>query len=178
MSTSSTTNQPAVRTLEVAAAIGFLGIAVFELALALGAPVGRAAWGGSYRQLPAGLRIASAIAVAVWIFASAVVLGRAGIRLVPMSDAFVRRVTGSCSACRSWPPSSTSPRRAPGSASRGVRYPSCWPSCASWWPEAGSSETGARSGPQPSLDRNQAWLDAGTSNTRIVRSCVRAKKRS
>jgi hypothetical protein len=31
--------------------------------------------------------------VAVWIFASAIVLGRAGIRLVPMSDAFVRRGT-------------------------------------------------------------------------------------
>jgi len=93
MSSSSTTNQPAVRTLGVAAAIGFLGIAAFEIALALGAPLGRAAWGGSYRQLPAGLRIASAIAVAVWIFASAVVLGRAGIRLVPMSDAFVRRGT-------------------------------------------------------------------------------------
>jgi hypothetical protein len=93
MITSTTSNHPAVRTLAVAAAIGFLGIAVFELVLALGAPLGRAAWGGSYRQLPAGLRIASAIAVAVWVFASMVVLGRAGIRLVPLSDAFVRRGT-------------------------------------------------------------------------------------
>jgi hypothetical protein len=47
MNTNSTTNQPAAPAL--AAAIGFLGIAAFELALALGAPLGRAAWGGSYR---------------------------------------------------------------------------------------------------------------------------------
>jgi hypothetical protein len=93
MSTSSTTTRLAVRTPAVAAAIGFLAIAAFELALALGAPLGRAAWGGSYRQLPPGLRIASAIAVAIWVFASAVVLGRAGMRVVPLSDTVVRRGT-------------------------------------------------------------------------------------
>ena len=39
----------------VAAAAGFTGFAVFELALALGAPLGRAAMGGAHTYLPAGL---------------------------------------------------------------------------------------------------------------------------
>lgn len=93
MNVRSTTNPSHVRSLAVAAAIGFLGIAAFELALALGAPLGRAAWGGSYRQLPPGLRIASGVAAGVWVLASAVVLGRVGIRVVPLSDALVRRGT-------------------------------------------------------------------------------------
>ena len=82
-----------VRSLAVAAAIGFLGIAAFELALALGAPLGRAAWGGDSAHLSTGLRVASAIAVAVWVLASLIVLGRGGMRIVRLSDAFERRGT-------------------------------------------------------------------------------------
>jgi hypothetical protein len=37
-----------VRTAAMAAAVGFLVIAAFEAALALGAPLGRAAMGGFY----------------------------------------------------------------------------------------------------------------------------------
>jgi len=37
------------RTATVAAAIGFFGIAIFQVALALGAPFGRAALGGDPR---------------------------------------------------------------------------------------------------------------------------------
>jgi len=52
--------------MEIAAAIAavLLGIvAVFQAALALGAPLGAAAWGGSYPGvLPPGFRVASAIA--------------------------------------------------------------------------------------------------------------------
>ena len=50
-------------TLAVAAAAGFLAIAAFQAALALGAPLGRAAWGGIHARLPVKLRIASAFAV-------------------------------------------------------------------------------------------------------------------
>ena len=72
-----------VRTTAIAAAVGFLVIAAFQLALALGAPLGRAAWGGAYEgQLPIGLRIASGVAVAVWVFAALIVVGRAGFRVV------------------------------------------------------------------------------------------------
>ena len=67
------------RTAAVAAAIGFAGIAVFQLVLAAGAPLGHAAWGGAHAHLSASQRIASAVAVLVWSAAAAIVLGRAGL---------------------------------------------------------------------------------------------------
>lgn len=60
------------------AAAGFLVIAGFQLLLALGAPLGRAAWGGREARLPMRLRRASAVAVVIWIVAAVVILGRAG----------------------------------------------------------------------------------------------------
>jgi len=38
----------------IAAAVGFVGIAVFQIALAAGAPLGHAAWGGSHDAAEAG----------------------------------------------------------------------------------------------------------------------------
>jgi hypothetical protein len=74
-----------VRIAAIAAAIGFLVIAAFQVALALGAPLGSAAWGGAYdEQLPMGLRIASGVAVCVWVLAALILLGRAGFRVVPL----------------------------------------------------------------------------------------------
>lgn len=65
----------------VAAAVGFLGIASFQIALALGAPIGQAAWGGNHHgQLPPGLRVGSAIVVGIYILAALVVMGRAGVQ--------------------------------------------------------------------------------------------------
>jgi hypothetical protein len=89
MSTLTTDLLPA-RTLAVAAAVGFLAIAAFQVALALGAPLGRAAWGGTYTHLPMGLRIASAFAVGVWVLAALIVLGRAGFQVSPLPSAFYR----------------------------------------------------------------------------------------
>ena len=34
------------------AAVGFAGMTVFQLLLALGAPIGHMAWGGKYKKLP------------------------------------------------------------------------------------------------------------------------------
>lgn len=68
------------RRLAVAAAIGFAGIAVFEIALAAGAPWGYAAWGGAHAHLSTAQRIGSAVAVVVWAAAALVVLGRDGRR--------------------------------------------------------------------------------------------------
>ena len=53
------------------------GLAVFQIALAAGAPLGHLAWGGKHRVLPRGLRIASAVSVLVyalfaWIISAAV----------------------------------------------------------------------------------------------------------
>jgi hypothetical protein len=85
-----TTELLPARTPAVVAAAGFLAIATFQAALALGAPLGRAAWGGTHVQLPMGLRIASAFAVGVWVLAALIVLGRAGFQVSPLSPAFVR----------------------------------------------------------------------------------------
>jgi hypothetical protein len=73
----------------VIAAAGLGVVAAFQLIIALGAPVGRASWGGAHDGvLPTNLRVASACAVFVWIFASLVVLGRAEIG--PLSGSYLR----------------------------------------------------------------------------------------
>ena len=68
------------------AAVGFLLIAAFQATLALGAPLGRAAWGGKHRVLPANLRRSSAVAIVVWLIAAVVILGRAGVVAVPLPE--------------------------------------------------------------------------------------------
>ena len=73
----------------IVAAAGFVGIAMFQLALALGAPLGRAAWGGSHRILPPRLRRASAISGLVWLVAAVIVLWRAGLIDVPALPSLV-----------------------------------------------------------------------------------------
>ncbi len=78
------------RGVAVAAAVGFLVIAIFQAALALGAPLGRAAWGGTRTHLPTGLRIASAAAAVFWLLAALIVLARAGFEISPVSDAVAR----------------------------------------------------------------------------------------
>jgi hypothetical protein len=66
------------------AAIGFGLVAGFQVALALGAPWGRAAWGGAHRRLPDALRLASAFAAAFWVLGALVVLARAGFDWSPI----------------------------------------------------------------------------------------------
>ena len=66
------------RVAAVVAAIGFAGIAIFQLALAAGAPWGHAAWGGANARLSTAQRSASAAAVVFYAAAALIVLGRAG----------------------------------------------------------------------------------------------------
>jgi hypothetical protein len=80
------TNLIPAQAAAIAAAIGFLVIAVFQAALALGAPLGRAAWGGAVATLPSRLRRASAASVVIWLIAAVVILGRVGIEIVPLPD--------------------------------------------------------------------------------------------
>ncbi len=91
--TTLTTSRSAARIPAVVATAGFLAIAAFQFALALGAPLGHAAWGGTYTELPPALRIASAFAAGVWVFAAWIILGRAGLRVVSLPQTFVRRGT-------------------------------------------------------------------------------------
>lgn len=53
-------------------------LAVFQFALALGAPLGRLAWGGQHRVLPARLRIGSAIGIVIYAAIAVVAWDRAG----------------------------------------------------------------------------------------------------
>ena len=56
-------------------------LAVFQIALAAGAPLGHLAWGGTHRVLPRNLRIGSLVSVAVYALIAAILLG-----LVPFAD--------------------------------------------------------------------------------------------
>lgn len=54
-------------------------LAVFQLALAFGAPLGRFAWGGQHRVLPVGLRIGSAVSILIYALIAVIALDRAGV---------------------------------------------------------------------------------------------------
>jgi len=65
----------------------FGGLAVFQLTLALGAPLGRFAWGGGHERLPTALRIGSAISIALYALFCAIIAERAGlVALFPWSS--------------------------------------------------------------------------------------------
>jgi len=49
-------------------------LAVFQFALALGAPLGRFAWGGYHTTLPANLRIGSLVAIAIYALLALIIL--------------------------------------------------------------------------------------------------------
>jgi len=53
-------------------------LALFQLLLVAGAPLGRLAWGGQHVVLPMGLRIGSAIAIAMYAFFALLILQTAG----------------------------------------------------------------------------------------------------
>ncbi len=69
-------------------ALGLSGLALFQAAIALGAPVGKAAWGGrNPGVLPRNLRAASAVSVGIYVLAALLVLDRAGVPLIDLPDA-------------------------------------------------------------------------------------------
>jgi len=73
------------------------GLAVFQVLLAAGRPLGRFAWGGRHEVLPRRLRIGSAVSVAVYAVIGAVVLQAAGETSVfpgPVADVGIWVVTG------------------------------------------------------------------------------------
>lgn len=53
-------------------------LALLQLALASGAPLGRFAWGGRHRVLPARLRIGSAVSILIYAFVVMVAFDRLG----------------------------------------------------------------------------------------------------
>lgn len=62
----------------IAMTVILAALAVFQIALAAGAPWGRFAWGGQHRVLPTNLRIGSIVSVAIYALMAFVAWERAG----------------------------------------------------------------------------------------------------
>ena len=83
------------RNLGIALSVCFSSLAVFQLALALGAPLGLFAWGGQGGAgvLPADLRTASAAATALLLIFAGVILVRVEVISLPAIQRVVRVIT-------------------------------------------------------------------------------------
>ena len=79
-----------VRLAALIVAVGLAGLAVFQVALIAGAPLGRAAWGGTITQLPTSLRLASLVAILIYGLGALLVLRRAGFPIMWISPGFAR----------------------------------------------------------------------------------------
>lgn len=67
------------------ACIILAAVAVFQILLAFGAPLGRYAWGGSHVVLPAKLRIGSIISVILYFLFALIILGSTEVLDTPIS---------------------------------------------------------------------------------------------
>lgn len=63
----------------IALTVILAALAVFQLALALGAPLGRFAWGGQHRVLPTKLRIGSLVSIVIYAVVAVLALDRSGV---------------------------------------------------------------------------------------------------
>lgn len=75
-----------VTTAAAAACVVLAALAVFQVALAMGAPIGRFAWGGQHEVLPTRLRIGSAVSVVLYAAIGAILLTRAGVITLGLGD--------------------------------------------------------------------------------------------
>ena len=66
-----------IATSVVVLTLGLLGL--FQLSLALGAPMGQFAWGGKYKVLPLSLRIGSILAIIIYLGIAICLLSKSGI---------------------------------------------------------------------------------------------------
>ncbi len=55
-----------------------IGLAMFQLNLAFGAPWGRLAWGGQHERLPMLFRLGSAFSILIYALCTSILLARAG----------------------------------------------------------------------------------------------------
>ncbi len=63
-----------------------VGLGIFQIALVLGAPIGKFAWGGQHNVLPIKLRVGSAISISLYTIFATFILGKAGVVSTPFSD--------------------------------------------------------------------------------------------
>jgi hypothetical protein len=74
----------------IIACVVLAGLAVFQLALVAGAPLGRFAWGGAHDVLPPRLRVGSAVAIVLYMLFALIILETAGLIAVLPGDALGR----------------------------------------------------------------------------------------
>lgn len=80
-----------MNTFAAAMICSLLGVlAVLQALLALGAPLGRFAWGGQHRVLPPSLRAGSALSIAVYVVVATIVLARADLVDTGVPDPILR----------------------------------------------------------------------------------------
>ena len=84
---------PVARRAAQVAAVVLAGLVVYQIALAAGAPRGRAAWGGTHRSLPTSLRVGTAVPITIYVFAALILLRRAGYAIPHLSPRLARRGT-------------------------------------------------------------------------------------
>lgn len=63
----------------IVATVVLAGLVCFQVALAVGMPLGHYAWGGAHRVLPRSLRIGSMLATVVYALAAVTILEAAGV---------------------------------------------------------------------------------------------------
>lgn len=64
-------------------------LAIFQLALVMGAPIGHFAWGGQHRVLPTRLRAGSVVSIILYAFFAVLVTSKAGIAPIIGSGTFL-----------------------------------------------------------------------------------------
>jgi hypothetical protein len=70
---------------------GFVWLAVFQVLLALGLPLGAMAWGGTHRVLPGRLRVASVVSAGLAVLGAVTVAQGSGLGPAVLPDIFMPR---------------------------------------------------------------------------------------
>lgn len=78
-----------VRTAAYSACVILALLAVFQMALVAGAPIGRFAWGGQHDVLPGRLRVGSSVSIVLYVVFALILLGRADV-IAAFPDAVTR----------------------------------------------------------------------------------------
>ncbi|HZW43048.1 MAG TPA: hypothetical protein VFF32_01470 [Dermatophilaceae bacterium] len=68
-------------------------LAVFQVLLILGAPLGRFAWGGQHRVLPIALRAGSLVSIVIYVLLATVVSARADLVSPGIPEGVIRTAT-------------------------------------------------------------------------------------
>lgn len=79
-----------IDTLAVVSCVVLTILAIFQLALISGMPLGKYAWGGSYEVLPVNLKIGSAISILLYGIFAAIILSRSEILMLITNQTIVR----------------------------------------------------------------------------------------